>query len=146
MKKLAIIAALAVASLSGCASLGLASLESLEKLNPFKEKEVIVVKAGNPAERAYQMGLDHARGVTCAREIPYTVLNEHKESIRMLMGTYTLEWQRAAQWEFNRGVQDGAKIPREKANCTAALEHLQEQIGCNYEEAGFNLKKDSIFK
>lgn len=142
MKKAAISAMLVIATLSGCSTL------DLEKLNPFGGSggdEPIQV-SGNPAERAYQMGLDHARGVTCAREIPFTVLNEHKESVRLLMNTYTLEWQRAAQWEFNRGVEDGARISYKDANCSAALVHLKEQIGCNYEEAGHNLKTDSIFK
>lgn len=140
MKKLALMAALMASTLTGCASF------DLQKLNPFDSGQPAQVASGNPAERAYQMGLDHARGVTCAREIPFTVLNEHKESVRLVMNTYTLEWQRAAQWEFNRGVEDGAKIPYKAANCQEALAHLKEQIGCNYEEAGYNLKKDSIFK
>lgn len=140
MKKLVLAAAaVAALSLSGC---------TLGTFSFFTKKEKVqeVAAPSNPAEKAYLVGRDHGLGMLCARQVPYTVLNEHKESARMLLSTFTIEWQRAAQWEYNRGVQDSAKLKPEEVDCSTAADHLIAQIACNYEDAGINLKKDTIFK
>lgn len=127
-------------ALAGC------SFESIPLLKKQKKEEPVVTVPSNPAEQAYLLGRDQGLAVLCAKEVPFTVLNEHKESVRMLLSTFTLEWQRAAQWEFNRGVQDMANVKRETLDCSGARAHLIEQIACNYEEAGKNLKRDTHFK
>lgn len=133
-------AAVAAVALSGCASV--TSLGFLKKSDPVPPPTM----AANPAEQAYNMGRDQGLGIACAREVPFTVLNEHKESVRMLLSTFTIEWQRSAQWEFQRGVADIGKLKRDTIDCSTVKEHLIAQIACNYDEAGQNLKRDTHFK
>lgn len=122
----------AAAALTGCAS---TSPSTPDAATAF----------ASPAQRAYQLGVEHRMVQDCRPELGAARVSQHAESAQLLLTSYPVAWRDAAKSAFARGYAAGPArfhhVP-----CEGIQSVLDEQLACNAAETRRNLKTAAHLK
>jgi len=92
-----------------------------------------------PAERAYNLGLEHRRVQDCRVELGEARVARHQESIQLLIKSYPVSMRENLKSAFAQGYSTGPAMFH-KIPCSEIQPLLDEQLSCNAAETRRNLK------
>jgi hypothetical protein len=126
--------------LSLCAAAILTGCASSPKSVPEPE-EVFAT----PAERAYNLGVEHRRIQDCRAELGEGRVAQHRDSVKLLLTSYPANIRDGLKSEFAKGYSTGPAMFH-RIPCADIPQLLEEQVACNAAETRRNLKAAANLK
>lgn len=120
--------------LSLCAAAVLTGCASSPKSIPETEQVFVT-----PAERAYNLGMEHRRIKDCSVKLSEGRVAQHADSVRLLINSYPANIRENLKSEFAKGYAAGPAMFH-RIPCDEIEPLLNEQIACNVAETRRNLK------
>ncbi len=91
--------------------------------------------------RAYDLGSEHAAVRYCVSTVGYPALKDNWESAQLIISSYPLQWQSAAQQAFNAGVIEGGGFSSpHRVPCAELQALLNPTLVRNYQDGATNLR------
>lgn len=98
-----------------------------------------------PAERAFQLGVDHRIVQSCRAELGDRRVAAHTQSAELLLSSYPKNLRSTVNRAYVQGAATAAE-PFHKIPCEAVAAMISEQLACNDAETRKNLKAAAHLK
>lgn len=99
----------------------------------------------SPAERAYNLGMEHRRIQDCRAELGEARVAQHRDSVKLLITSYPASLRDNLKSEFTKGFATGPAMFH-RIPCADIKPLLAEQVACNAAETRRNLKAAANLK